>query len=64
MNPMSDIPFETVSCGVNVELTGIGSGHYRGCNCAMADDTVRFIADTIEPDKLKEMLKSKKDMSR
>ncbi|GHT37164.1 hypothetical protein FACS189427_09790 [Planctomycetales bacterium] len=61
MNPMSDMLFETASCGVNAELTGIGSTHHGGCNCAMADAGVKFIADSIETSILKEMLKLKKD---
>ncbi|MDR1493272.1 MAG: DUF1559 domain-containing protein [Planctomycetaceae bacterium] len=53
MNPTNDILPETASCGINVELTGIGSGHIGGCCCALADGSVTFLSEKIDPQKLK-----------
>ncbi|MDR1925451.1 MAG: DUF1559 domain-containing protein [Planctomycetaceae bacterium] len=56
MNPTSEITFESACCGINTELTGIGSGHYSGCNYCTGAIAVRFASGDIDSKELKAML--------
>jgi len=56
MNPLSDITFETACKGINVDAMGISSYHTRGANVALGDGSVRFIANSIDNEKLRAML--------
>jgi len=56
MDPNNDIGFDTACRGVNSDLRGIGSAHTGGANVAIADGSVIFISDTINPETLRAAL--------
>jgi len=56
MDPTHEITFDDACLGVNVSIYGLGSGHKGGCNAALADGSVHFISETIEPETLKAAL--------
>ena len=56
MDPNNEISFDTACSGVNRNIFGIGSVHTGGANVAMADGSVQFIEDTIQPETLRATL--------
>jgi len=59
MAPAGEIPQSLAREGINLgEGTGIGMGsnHPGGCNCGLRDGSVRFVAETIDPEVLGDLL--------
>jgi len=56
MDPTHEIPFDDACLGINASIYGLGSGHDGGCNVALADGSVTFISEAIEPETLKAAL--------
>ncbi|MCL2349335.1 MAG: DUF1559 domain-containing protein [Planctomycetaceae bacterium] len=56
MDPTHEITFVDACLGVNTNVYGLGSGHIKGCNVAMADGSVQYFSDTIKPETLKALL--------
>jgi len=56
MDPTHEITFDDACRGINAGVYGPGSGHVGGCNMAIADGSVRYISETIEPETLKGLL--------
>jgi len=56
MDPNNEIGFDAACSGVNRNIHGIGSAHTGGANVAMADSSVHFLSDTIEPETLRAAL--------
>ena len=56
MDPTHEITFDDACQGINASVYGPGSGHPGGCNMAIADGSVQFVSETIEPETLKGLL--------
>jgi hypothetical protein len=56
MEPNNDIPFTKACCGIDKDISGIGSMHPDGCHCGFADGKVQFLPSGLALEKLKAML--------
>ena len=56
MDPTHEITFDDACRGINAGVFCPGSAHPGGCNMALADGSVRYISEPIEPETLKGLL--------
>ena len=56
MDPNHEISFDTALDGINRNAYGVGSAHNKGASVLVGDGSVRFISETIEPDRWKATL--------